>query len=95
MNTKCSLQPLAFSLSLAALALLSTFHPQPVSAVTFTTNATIAEANLAYDGQDIVVDGATLTVNGPHAFNSRLFTNTAGLARPGAIVLPYSGRCAT
>jgi hypothetical protein len=33
----------------------------PASAATFTTNALITEADTSYDGQDIVVSGATLT----------------------------------
>jgi hypothetical protein len=36
----------------------------------FTTDATINIGDTAYDGQDIVVSGCTLTVNGPHSFNS-------------------------
>lgn len=39
-------------------------------AVTFTTSVTIAEGETTYDGQDIIVDGATATINGPHSFNS-------------------------
>jgi hypothetical protein len=48
-------------------------------AATFTTNALISEANTAFDGQDIVVSGATLTVDGRHYFNSLLLTNGAVL----------------
>jgi hypothetical protein len=43
----------------------------PVSrAVTFTSNVTISEGDTTYDGQDIIVDGATATINGAHSFNS-------------------------
>ena len=37
-------------------------------AATFTTNAVISETNFAYDGQDLVVSGATLTVDGRHSY---------------------------
>ena len=48
-------------------------------AATFTTNALITEADSSFDGQDIVVSGATLTVDGRHSFNSLLLTNGAVL----------------
>jgi hypothetical protein len=37
-------------------------------AATFTTNALITEADTSFDGQDIVVSGATLTVDGRHSY---------------------------
>jgi hypothetical protein len=49
----------------------------PASVATFTTNALITEADTSFDGQDMVVSGATLTVDGRHAFNSLLLTNGA------------------
>jgi len=36
------------------------------SAATFTTNALIIEADTSFDGQSIVVSGATLTLDGRH-----------------------------
>jgi hypothetical protein len=64
----------------AALLLTATLCPVPsVHAATFTTNALITEADAAFDGQDIVVSGATLTVDGRHSFNSMLLTNGAVL----------------
>ena len=40
----------------------------PVSrAVTFTGNVTISEGDTTYDGQDIIVNGATVTINGAHS----------------------------
>ena len=50
-----------------------------LGAATITTNLTLSEANLTYEGQDIVVSGATLTLDGPHAFNSLFLTNGAVL----------------
>ena len=50
---------------------------QQVKAAEFTNNALITETDTAYDGQDIVVSGATLTVDGRHSFNSLLLTNGA------------------
>ena len=51
--------------------------PRHSSAVTFTNAVTISETNLTYDGQDVIVDGATVTIDGPHSFNSVLLTNSA------------------
>ena len=84
-------------LLLAALTQLSTLSPQPCVAATFTANALISETNTAYDGQDLVISGAgvTVAIDGPHAFHSLLLTNGAGFASFGGIVLAYSGRCAT
>jgi hypothetical protein len=47
--------------------------------VTFTNAATISETDTNYDGQDIVVDGATVTIDGPHSFNSVRLANNAVL----------------
>lgn len=63
---------------LFATLLLSSF-PLLVPAATFTTNLTLSETNTTYDGQDIIVSAATLTLDGPHAFNSLLLTNGAVL----------------
>lgn len=41
-----------------------------VSAVWFTTNTTLDAGDTTYDNQDIIVSNSTLTVNGPHGFNS-------------------------
>lgn len=46
---------------------------------TCTTNITITETNTTYDSQDIVISGATVTIDGPHSFNSVLLTNNAVL----------------
>ncbi len=46
-----------------------------VSAVTFTTDTLIDAGNVAYEGQDIVIQGCTLTVNGEHSFASLQMTN--------------------
>ena len=62
----------------ALLTQLSTFNSQ-LSAATFTNNVTLTETNNTYDGQDIVISGATVTIDGPHSFNSLLLTNGAVL----------------
>jgi hypothetical protein len=36
-------------------------------AATFSTNALITESDTSYDGQDILVNGATITVDGRHS----------------------------
>lgn len=48
--------------------------------VTFSNAVTISETNTNYDGQAFTVDGATVTIDGPHSFNSLLLTNGAVLA---------------
>lgn len=65
-------------LAIVAVA-LSAFRTEPALAVTFTNDTQVAAGNATYDGQDIVVQGCTLTVNGTHAFNSLLLSNTAVL----------------
>jgi hypothetical protein len=55
--------------------LLLAIAPQAIAAV-FTSNTTINTGDLTYDGQDIVVKGCTLTVNGQHSFNSLTVTNS-------------------
>jgi hypothetical protein len=84
---RCS--PLPFPLSPLLLFLvftqLSTFSPH-LSAAVFTNNITITEADISYDGQGIVIDGATVAIDGPHAFNSRLLTDGAPCTTPNGVV---------
>ena len=61
------------------LLLVISFSGKSLSATTFSTNALISELDPAFDGQDIVVSGATLTVDGRHYFTSLLLTNGAVL----------------
>ena len=70
--------PLAgWSLGLAVLVIgILMSAPSARAGVTFTTNALIDSANLAYEGQDIVVQGCTVTVNGVHGFNSLSLLST-------------------
>ncbi len=49
--------------------------------VTFTTDTLIATTNLTYDGQDVVVQGCTITVNGPHTFHSLALQNAGVLTQ--------------
>src|SRR5262245_1155224 len=46
--------------------------PLVASADVFTTDTTIGPENMTYEGADMVVSNATLTVDGPHAFASLL-----------------------
>lgn len=55
---------------LPLILLLLSLSLLPAPAAVFTTNLTITETNLAYDGQDIVISGATVAIDGPHAFDS-------------------------
>jgi len=54
----------------------------PASAQTWITSSlTLSESNTSYDGLDLVISGAGVTVamDGPHAFNSLLLTDGAVL----------------
>ena len=61
----------------------------PASAALFTSNTNIAAGNTNYEGEDILVMGCTVTIDGPHAFSGLFifengtvthspFTNGAG-----------------
>src|SRR5271157_6067588 len=67
-----STNPLARLSTVLASFVVGIWMPAPLAhaAVTFTTNSLIDISNHSYEGQDIVVQGCTLTVNGTHAFNS-------------------------
>ncbi len=45
------------------------------SSVVFTTAAQIDAGNTSYDGQDIVINGCTVTLNGSHTFHSLAIVN--------------------
>jgi hypothetical protein len=64
----------------------SLFFCGSASGVLFTNNASIAANDTNYEGQDIVVIGCTLTIDGPHSF-SELFVFEDGVLThsPGAI----------
>src|SRR5712671_664602 len=47
------------------------------ASVSITTNTLIDVGDTTYDGQDIVVNNCTLTVNGQHAFGSLQAVNNA------------------
>lgn len=61
-----------------ALLVFTTFAID-AQAVTFIADATIAAGDLTYEGQDIVIDGCVLTINGPHSFNSFQIINSGTL----------------
>ena len=44
--------------------------PVTVKGTTFTSDTLIDVNDYTYEGDDVVVDGCTLTVNGVHTFNS-------------------------
>lgn len=50
-----------------------------VEAVTFTSPVTISETDTTSEGQDIVVNGATVAINGANNFCSLLPTNGADI----------------
>lgn len=71
---------LAAWLTLAsALTQLSFLNPQ-LSAATFTTTTNINKADRTCDGQDIIINGATVTFDGAHSSNSLLLIHNAVLA---------------
>jgi YD repeat-containing protein len=45
----------------------------------FTTTTTIAEGNTTYEGQHLLINGAAVTINGPHTFGSVHLINGAVL----------------
>ena len=68
------------STSAASAVTWKTFSiaPSPIIApalTIFTTDTSIGTANTTYEGQQIVVDACTLTVDGPHAFANVLVRN--------------------
>ena len=56
----------------ALLSLL--LFAQAASAITFTQNTTISATDTTYDGQDVVISGATVTIDGAHTFNTLTIT---------------------
>ncbi len=69
--------------ALFAVLLVST-TPSALRAAVFTSNALIQTNDLTYEGQDIVVNNCTLTINGAHAFNSLTVTNGGVVTHPAA-----------
>lgn len=53
--------------------------PTGALAVIFTSNTTISAGNTTYEGQEIVINGCTVTVNGTHAFDRLTVTNAGTL----------------
>src|SRR5262245_55022870 len=74
--------------SLRALVALTVIHTSAFAQTTFTTNTTINDGDFTFDGQDITVQGCTVTINGAHTFNSltiqRSGTNQPGIVTHGA-----------
>ena len=52
--------------------------------VTITTDLTIPSGNFGFDNRNITVDGATLTINGRHTFNSLNLINGANVTHEAA-----------
>ncbi|MBM3882369.1 MAG: hypothetical protein FJ387_22045 [Verrucomicrobia bacterium] len=71
-------QLISWSFVFAAL----TFGEPTAGAATFFTDASIAAGDSSYDGQAIVVDGCTLTVQGAHTFQSLVVRNNGVVTHP-------------
>ncbi len=56
--------------------------PRPWRGATFTIDTSITAANTTYEGQDIVVSGCTVTIDGPHAFNTLTVANNGVVTHP-------------
>jgi hypothetical protein len=73
--------------NLPAVAFVIAALGSPAFAQTvFTTNTTISDSNFSFDGQDIIIRGCTVTINGAHAFNSIIIEKngfTAGVLTHG------------
>ena len=65
MKTSCSFFSVSIAVSFSVLGL-----PAGAWGATFTTDTQISSGDATYDGQDVVVDGCTVTIDGSHAFNS-------------------------
>lgn len=63
-----------------ACLLLALLVPTLARAAVITNDTTIGVTDATYDGQDLVVSNAVLTVDGPHAFNSLRVAAGATLA---------------
>ncbi len=76
---------------IAALAL----HTAAAHAAVFTSNTAIGVGDTTYEGQEITVSGCTLTVDGPHAFDSLavlgggVVTHTPGLEAGARLTLVH------
>src|SRR5437867_3027605 len=68
------------------VAAIGCLFAQSATAIVFTNSITIAETNASFDGQDIIVSGATVAIDGPHGFNSLLLTNGAVLTHSACTV---------
>lgn len=66
-------------LSLLGSLWLWTMAPAGLAQITIATDTFVAAGDTSLDGQDIVVDHATLTVEGPHTFSSLQLVNSAVL----------------
>lgn len=64
---------------IGAIALFFCAHLASALAVTFSHDAFISVADSSFEGADIVVTNCTLTVDGPHTFNSLQLLNGARL----------------
>jgi RHS repeat-associated protein len=66
-------------LRMMALLLLLYIAVLSSGAATFTNSFLLSETNALYEGHEIIVDGATLTIDGAHTFRSVFLTNGAVL----------------
>ncbi len=67
-----------------AAILLGSVTPEALAATKiFTSNETISATNLTWEGYDIIIRGATVTIDGHHAFNSLIIEHNG--ANPGVL----------
>lgn len=71
-------------LLVAFVALVVLTLSVPVESVTFTSDTSITSGDYTYDGQDIVVEGCILTIDGEHQFNSMQITNSGIVTTAGS-----------
>ena len=73
---------------------VSALHNAPAPAAVFTSNTTIGVDDTTYDGADILITNCTVTVDGPHAFNTLQVRNGGTLTHTqigtGAFLFPGS-----
>ena len=62
----------------------------PALSVVFTTDSAISASDTTYDGQDVVIHGCTVTIDGTHTFNSLLIergeSNQPGVLTHGTVI---------
>ncbi|MBN1671707.1 MAG: hypothetical protein JXR37_11765, partial [Kiritimatiellae bacterium] len=74
----CSWSVCVVALGIASLLCV----PAGAATNTFTVDTVVTNGDLTYEGDDIIVNGCTLTIDGPHTFNSLSIVTNGTLTHP-------------